>query len=392
MSKSLSTSAAMIRLYIITFLFFSANPVINIIVPLCSEGEGASNAQIGMMMGAYMMTSMIFRPWAGNVVQRLGPMLVLRILLLANMVILFLYTITDLEWYLIIRAMQGVATAFFSLTLQMGLVGMLQDNERSQGISLYLLAGMLPTVIGPIVALSIWNGAGMSGFAAAMIVIGLATGLIGYYARLPSATKGKEQKNAVEPFFAQIHQLWTNRAFIVSGTAMLIASVSFGSVVTFIALYVKKSGVGNAGLYLMLQAGVIVIARFMLRKKVPSDGNWSSKLVLMLLLSIAVGSQLLALAIYGGEGLMYAAAVLIGIGMALLYPTLMTYLTFVLPVASRNTLIGLFIAMSDLGVVVGNMAMGPIADHTSYSFMYMMCACLTFTAMLIVLFMGRRLT
>ncbi len=34
---------------------------------------------------------------------------------------------------------------------------------------------------------------------------------------------------------------------------------------------------------------------------------------------------------------------------------------------------GLFIAMADLGVSLGGVIMGPVADFTSYSFMYMIC-------------------
>jgi MFS family permease len=65
-----------------------------------------------------------------------------------------------------------------------------------------------------------------------------------------------------------------------------------------------------------------------------------------------------------------------GIAQALIYPTLTTYLTFVLPKGNRNILIGLFIAMADLGVSLGGVIMGPIADISSYSFMYGICAIL----------------
>lgn len=95
----------------------------------------------------------------------------------------------------------------------------------------------------------------------------------------------------------------------------------------------------------MLQAGTIVVARFFLRKKIPSDGKWRASFVM-------------------------------GIAQALLYPTLITYLSFVLPQSNRNVLIGLFIAMADLGVSMGGVIMGPVADISSFTFMYMICALL----------------
>jgi predicted MFS family arabinose efflux permease len=46
---------------------------------------------------------------------------------------------------------------------------------------------------------------------------------------------------------------------------------------------------------------------------------------------------------------------------------------------NRNVLLGLFIAMADLGVSLGGVIMGPVADFSSYSFMYMICAILGVT-------------
>ncbi|MEC0226170.1 staphylopine family metallophore export MFS transporter CntE [Paenibacillus alba] len=392
MNKNGPLSLPFIKLYAITFLFFSANPILNIIVPLRSEAQGASNAEIGVMMGAYMITSMLFRPWAGSIVHRFGPLSVLRALLLANGLILILYTISGLQWYFALRAMQGVTTAFFSLSLQLGIVDKLAHHDRSQGISLYLLAGMLPTVIGPILALTLWDWGGMNAFTTSMIVIALVTGILGFKAPLPSGSQvTQDEQQQASSMTSQLRQLWTHRAFLVCSTAMLIASVSFGAVTTFIALYTKQSGVGHAGIYLMLQAGVMVFCRFALRKKVPSDGQWHPRFLVGLLLSMAVGLQLLALAVYGGASFMYAGSMLIGLGMALLYPHLVTYLTIVLPLSSRNTLIGVFIAVSDLGSVLGNIVMGTIADHLSYSYMYGICAGLLLTSVAIVLISGRRL-
>lgn len=390
-SKSVSMSAPLIRLYALTFLFFSANSILNVIVPLRGEAQGATNAEIGIMMGAYMMTSMFFRPGAGHVVQRFGPLPVLRAILIVNGAALILYTISGLEWYFVIRALQGVSTAFFSLATQMGIVDTLPDKERSQGVSLYSLASMLPTVIGPLAALSIWDWGGMNAFTAAMFIIALVTGMIGYHSPLASAAKRKSEETADGSMLAQLRQLWMNRAMFVCGTAMMIISISLGAVSTFIVLYTKESGVGNAGLYLMIQAGVVVLSRFLLRQKIPSDGKWHGGLVAGLLLSAAIGAQLLAMCIDYGIVLMYAAAVLIGIAIAMMYPTLMTYLSFVLPKASRNMLIGLFIATSDLGIALGSMAMGPVADHLSYSAMYSFCAILSVAAIIIVLIGGRRL-
>lgn len=52
-----------LRLYILTLMFFSANAILNVFIPLRGHDLGATNTVIGIVMGAYMLTAMVFRPW-----------------------------------------------------------------------------------------------------------------------------------------------------------------------------------------------------------------------------------------------------------------------------------------------------------------------------------------
>jgi MFS family permease len=101
------------KLYVLVLLYFSANSILNVLIPLQGETLGASNTEIGIIMGAYLFTTMFFRPWAGYIIQKHGPIKVLRIILFINGFALILYTITGLGGYLLARMLQGVSTAFF---------------------------------------------------------------------------------------------------------------------------------------------------------------------------------------------------------------------------------------------------------------------------------------
>ncbi|GKU78923.1 MFS transporter [Paenibacillus sp. L3-i20] len=392
-NSSIAASPPFLKLYLVTFLFFSANPIINIVLPIYSEAAGAGNAEIGVMMGAYLMVSMLFRPWAGAVVSRYGALKVLRILLIGNVIVLGMYAVVGLEWFVVVRGLQGLLTAFFSLSLQMGIVDSLPEKERAQGISLYLLAGMLPTVIGPLIAWSLWDIGGMQAFTISILIIAVTTIALGYKASVPGRPLKREKVSTAESASRKTMRksliaVVGNRFFLVCSIVMLVASIGFGTVTTFVVLYVKQIGNGNPGLFFMLQAGMMVAARFVLRSRIPSDGKWHPVLTSSLLFCLAAGIQFLSLAALGPTFLMYIASLLIGLGMAIIYPLLITYLTFVLSDATRNVLVGLFIAMSDLGVVLGNIIMGSVADKTSYSFMFMLCAVLALITGVFVLVTG----
>ncbi|WP_078429368.1 staphylopine family metallophore export MFS transporter CntE [Alkalihalobacterium alkalinitrilicum] len=365
-----------LRLYLLVLLYFSANSILNVIIPLKGVSLGASNTTIGIIMGAYLFTTMFFRPWAGQIIQKHGPIKVLRVILILNGFALIIYTFTGLGGYFFARMLQGVSTAFFSMALQIGIIDALPEEDRSQGISLYSLFSYVPGIIGPLLALGIWQAGDMNYFTVVMIGIAIFTGLVGYSAKMDKNTEQPVTSNAEQGvnIIQSFRQLVQNPFLFKCSILMLTSSMVFGATTVFIPLYALQLESGNAGIYLMLMAGTVVFSRFTLRKRIPSDGKWHSSFIMGTMLILALAAQCVSFSITGGPIFFYGGAILMGIAQALIYPTLTSYLTFVLPKANRNVLLGLFIATADLGVSLGGVIMGPLADIFSYSFMYMICA------------------
>ncbi|MGD6942855.1 staphylopine family metallophore export MFS transporter CntE [Cytobacillus gottheilii] len=378
-----------LRLYLLVLLYFSANSILNVIIPLQGSALGATNTTIGLIMGAYLFTTMFFRPWAGQVIQKFGPIKVLRIILILNGCALILYPFTGLGGYLVGRMLQGVSTAFFSMALQIGIIDALPEKDRSQGISLYSLFSYIPGIIGPFLALGIWQG-GMKHFSIIMITIAVSTGLFGYSARIAKKETSYSSNETERNFqtFASFVELYKNPHLFKCSILMLIGSIVFGAATIFIPLYADQIQNGNAGIYLGLMAITVVVCRFTLRKNIPSDGKWHSGFMMITMLLLALGSQFVSFSVTGGVVFFYIGAILMGISQALLYPTLTTYLSFVLPKFNRNVLLGLFIAMADLGVSLGGVIMGPLADHFTYSVIYQICAIMA--ALMIIFSYDRR--
>ncbi|WP_416294227.1 staphylopine family metallophore export MFS transporter CntE [Paenibacillus illinoisensis] len=370
-----------LRLYLLTLLYFSANAILNVIIPLRGESLGASSTVIGLVMGAYMFTTMFFRPWAGQIIQKHGPIRILRIILILNGLALILYTFTGLGGYFAARALQGVSTAFFSMALQIGIIDALPEKDRSQGISYYSLFSYIPGIAGPVLALGLWNAGGMDYFSIFMIGIAMITGLFGYSIRMdktkePGIDATQDKTGQKSGMLASFGELIRNPFLFKCSVIMLISSIVFGAITAFIPLYAPQLNYGNAGVFLMIQAAVVVVARIALRKKIPSDGTWHSSFMMGTMLLLTLAAACVGLSIHAGVIVFYLGAGLMGIAQAIVYPTLTTYLSFVLPQTNRNVLIGLFIATADLGVSLGGVVMGPVADLFSFSWMYLICAVL----------------
>ena len=368
-----------VQLYILTLMFFSANAILNVFVPLKGHDIGASNAAIGIVMGAYMLTAMVFRPWAGQMISKLGPIKILRIILVVNGLALILYGFVGFEGYIVARIMQGVCTAFFSMSLQLGIIDALPEEDRAQGISLYSLFSYIPLIIGPLIALQIWHADQPFVFAGTMVFIAVMTFAFGYRATFNGSNDVPEEKKNEQASFNSITvfaQYFKNKYLFKSALIMLCASIVFGALTTFIPIYLSEITVGHAGVFLMIQAIAVVLSRFYLRKYIPSDGVWHRGFMAITLGLIAVAVLFVGLAPQIGFIPLYLGAVLVGIAQAMIYPTLTSYLSFVLAKHERNMLIGLFIASADLGVSLGSIVMGPIADAFNYSVMYIVCAVL----------------
>lgn len=213
-----------------------------------------------------MLTCMFLRPYAGQLMGKYGPLTVMRGLLLVHVLCLFLYTLSGVEGYIWLRALQGAGTAFFSMTMQTGIVERLADQDRAQGMSMYTLFTMVPSLFVPIVAMEVWESGMGWVYTLVVISIGALTLLVGFNVPLPQETEHKKSYTLTE-MFKSFAMMGRSRPLLISSIVMLLGSCIFGATATFLPLYMVSSGSGSAGLYLMIQGIVVVGCRFVLRKK-----------------------------------------------------------------------------------------------------------------------------
>ena len=101
----------------------------------------------------------------------------------------------------------------------------------------------------------------------------------------------------------------------------------------------------------------------------------------LVLASSIIGTGLLAVLADMGA-FIYISAVFNGIATAMLYPTLTTYISFVVPDGQRHILLGIFLASYDLGFSLGGFAMGFVVQFFSYEMMFIVCSLLGLGALL----------
>ncbi|MEW9699407.1 MFS transporter [Paenibacillus sp. SI8] len=371
-----------IQIYLISILFYTTSHILLILLPLNSHALGANPAQIGLIMGAYMFTSMFLRPVAGKIVDKFGTKRIFTTALIMNVVILSMYLIHELWVFALLRMVQGVTLSFFSMVLHLMIIQVLPEKARGQGLSLFSLSSMLPYTYGPFLALYFADKVPMSYIFMALIPISLATLLIGLNLRLPELRSqdplGKANLLDSEPYSG-----WKDRQLQLPSVIMLLASAMIGTVAAFLPLHLENRGLPFAGLYFLTETAVLILLRFFGRKMIPTNGRFPLLMVTILIILMTIAVSLVRIA----ETLpvVLIAAVCNGIALSMLYPTLLTYVSFIVPERFRGRGIGLFIAAADFGTSVGTWGLSLLANAYSYEIMFAGCMAIGAAALLLIL-------
>lgn len=374
-------SGRMLQMYGLAMFFFTANAVLTVIFPIQAAAGGFKESQIGVMMAMYMLVCMFLRPFAGQMIAQHSPYAIMKWLLLAHAIALLIYVVFGVDSLYIVRVLQGVITAFFSMAMQLGIADVLQDEDRGQGMSMYSLSTVIPAIYGPALALLLWSQFELDYLLALIVFLAIAPLFCFIRSPLPK-TKAAKQRISLNDMLDALKRTKQHKGLMVSAIVMTIGAAVFGAISTFVPLYMLTEGI-NPALYLFLQAIVVVGSRFLFRQSIPSDGKWHPMFISLVLISSMLGTTFLAMLPMLGS-FVYMSAIFNGLAAAMLYPTVTTYMSFAVPKEARYTLLGLYLATYDLGFGAGSFFMGFVVQFTSYAIMFMTCTLMAGIALIIV--------
>jgi MFS family permease len=367
-----------VQVYIVSILFYAIVYMVLMILPFYALALGASRSEIGFVMGITMFVSMIVRPLAGNIIDRYGTKKVFVMALLIFAISLLGYFLPHLWIFGVVRAIQGVVAAFFSSAMEIIIMDLLSESMRAQGLSLYSLSTMIPTTFAPIFTLMLKDWLPLFYLFLLLFIIGIGNFLFGLLIakQISPPSRSKHSGNPSE------RSSWKNQILFVSSVIMLFASIANGAIFTFLPLYLEENGSTFAEVYFLLQTLILIFFRFWGRKWIPSDGTIPYAILLLTLMLVAAGTMMIGTHL--SPIWLSIAAICNGIAFALLYPALLTYVSLSVPQQRRGTLIGLFIGATDFGFAAGAGMMGIVADHFSFSAMFVTCAlCCLFSIILV---------
>ena len=150
--------------------------------PLFVRDHGGSKADIGIIMGAFTLSSVLFRPWISNLIDRIGRIRSYTIgcLIFSILPLTYLLFQGDLSSFylplLLVRIIHGVGLAFCFTSAFTYIADIVPEERLNEGIGMFGVTGLSGLAIGPFTAELIIRNYGFSALflsAAGLAVLGL---------------------------------------------------------------------------------------------------------------------------------------------------------------------------------------------------------------------------
>ncbi|MBM0740500.1 MFS transporter [Phormidium sp. CLA17] len=324
---------------------------------------GATDREVGVVMGAFAIGLLIFRPWLGRRVDQKSRTEVLMIGLVAVAIAPLGYLMTQsIPILFAIRAFHGLSIAAFTTAFSALVTDLAPPQNRGEVLGYMTLVNPIGMALGPAIGgfLQVW--AGYTPLFVFSAGLGFAGILCAIHIKAPPielASSAASQKAHDIPFWKF---LWNPRLRIPALVLTLIG-ISFGTLAVFVPLYIQETGVNlNAGLFYTAAA----IASFGVRLLTgrASDRYGRGRFITISLLLYAVSMVLLWQAHSAPEFLL--AGFLEGAGGGIFIPMIVVLTADRSQPHERGRVFGLCLAGFDCGMAIAGPVMGYFAEMIGY--------------------------
>ncbi len=338
-------------MYITYYAVLSALPVY-----LVSDLH-ASKVQVGIVVGIYTIASVLVRPFSGFALDRFGrrSVFLLALIIYSFLFLGYLVAVTILT-VMLLRFAQGMTWGFTTVSGSTIAVDIIPLSKRGEGVGYFALSTTLGMSVGPIIGLFISNHWGYIPMFVSGCFISIASFICAYAIHLRKRLiVGKHIQLKLNSMF--------DGSSVRPSINVFITMISYGGLLSFIALYGREIGILDSSLYFLIFSIGIAAARLTAGKVF--DRNGPGKLLTVCLIMLMIGFPMLAMA--KNETLFFGSAIIIGFGNGVIFPTFQSMVNNLADSAHRGAANSTLYTAVDLGMGLGMIIAGLIAQHISLS-------------------------
>ncbi|MBW4495816.1 MAG: MFS transporter [Oscillatoria princeps RMCB-10] len=383
---------SLVILFIAGLLFWSSIGSLLPTVPLYVQHVGGTKQQIGIVMGAFALGLLPSRPWLGPLADRQGRKIVLLLGagVAATAPIGYLL-LTSIPGLIAIRAFHGISMAAFTTGYSALVTDLSPPRQRGEIIGYMSLTNSIGVAIGPAVGGLLQESAGYSPLFLMAASLGALALLSVNQVSEPGtyAAVQREGQNAAteaqllpagSPEREKFWQLLWSPPLRIPTLVMLAVGLVFGTLSTYMPLFIKETGVNlNAGLFYTAAAVASFSARLFTGRASDRYGRG-----LMIACSL-VGYAISMVVLWGSNSrsVFLLAALLEGAASGTLIPSVVALVADRCAPQQRGRFFSLCVGGFDLGLALAGPVLGAIAEVSGYRNMFAIAAGLAFLALIL---------
>ena len=309
----------------------------------------SSDLAVGVVVGAFAITSVVCRPLAGRQADRRGRRIVMVGGALAMTIGGLLYLVSDSVGTLILaRLVVGVGEGSLYTAGATWAVDLAPEDQRGLALGLFGLAVWGGLSLGPVAGELLRSEVGYSSVWVLTAALPAAGALIAL--RLPESAK---LVSGARPGPMALFPKAARRP----GIALALANIGYAALAGFVILALKARGIGGGASVFTVFALAVFASRLVL-SRVPDRAGarrtaTAAGLIEALGLAVIASAHALGVALLG--------ALVVGVGFSMLFPSLALMVVGEVGEDRRGSAMGAFTAFFDIGVGLG----GPIAGLTA---------------------------
>lgn len=361
-----------IIIVIANFFIFTSFQMTLPTLPLYVQEIGSNETWVGIIVGIFTFSALLVRPFGGKMLDTKGRAPVF----LTGLVILVtsLYSLaisTTILILVIVRIVQGVGWGLSNTASGTIASDLVPKDRRGEGLGFFGLSGNLALAIGPALGLFLVNHIEFSTLfiiCGSLTLIALLLALNVKYVKAEPLTQAEIEEDELN---TSRFNFFEKRALPASALLFFI-TFTFGGIATFLPAYTFQQGFAPhyIQIYFVLYALALVTTRFFAGRIYDRRGL----AIVFIPGSLLIIAGLTLLAILNSPVYLFVGAILYGLGFGTVQPALQASAINTTPPRKRGMANATFFSAFDLGVGLGAMTFGLVAQYADYNMIYWVSA------------------
>lgn len=382
MKDKLVTSSYCFILAANFLLYFGFWLLIPVLPFYLSEVFSAGNSTIGIILSCYTVAALCIRPFSGYFLDSFArkPLYLMAYFIFMTMFAGYIIA-GSLTLFIMFRIIQGVSFGMVTVGGNTVVIDIMPSSRRGEGLGYYGLSNNIAMAVGPMSGLFL-HDAGMS--FTTIFCCSLGSCMAGFVCASLVKTPYKPPVRR-EPISLDRFILLKG---IPAGISLLLLSIPYGMTTNYVAMYAKQIGINaTTGFFFTFMAIGMAISRIFSGKIV--DRGKITQVISAGLYLVVFCFFLLSACVYLISWnnmvctiVFFSVALLLGVGFGIMFPAYNTLFVNLAPNSQRGTATSTYLTSWDVGIGIGMLTGGYIAEVSTFDKAYLFGACLTIVSML----------